>query len=193
MRIGLRRPAEARRPPRACHLSLHPGDGAGRPSLKKAIWGPVMVDGKSQFPIYRDLGVGICQKTLNWNEVAPTRPAHPRDPADAEYQWPAELDLAISEGRKYGIRVLVQVLYSPRWANGGRAKEWAPRRATTRTSSRQRPGATARSGIGWCRGSRAVRRTSCPCLATAAPGLASTAASSTPPTALWRACGAATS
>jgi len=34
---------------------------------KKAIWGPVSVDGRSQFPIYADLGVGIYQSTLRWD------------------------------------------------------------------------------------------------------------------------------
>jgi hypothetical protein len=37
------------------------------PSRKKAIWGPVRVDGVSQFPIYRDLGAGIYQMELHWN------------------------------------------------------------------------------------------------------------------------------
>jgi len=98
------------------------------PSVKKSIWGPITVDGKSQFPIYADLGVGIFQKSLNWNDTAPTRPAHPRDPSDPAYRWPSDIDLAISEGKKYGIRVLIQVLYAPSWANGGRTPQWSPRR-----------------------------------------------------------------
>ena len=32
-----------------------------RQSRKKSIWGPVEVNGVSQFPVYRDLGVGIFQ------------------------------------------------------------------------------------------------------------------------------------
>ena len=39
------------------------------PTRKKAIWGPVQVDGVSQFPIYRDLGVGIFQIRLGWDSV----------------------------------------------------------------------------------------------------------------------------
>jgi len=103
-----------------------PAAAGATPSIKKAIWGPVKVHGKSQFPIYRDLGAGIYEITLNWNEVAPTRPADPTEPDDPAYKWPARLDYAVKEARKYGIQVCVQVLYSPRWANGGRAKEWAP-------------------------------------------------------------------
>jgi hypothetical protein len=59
----------------ACLLAAGPAHA--RPSLKKSIWGPIQVRGKSQFPIYRDLGVGIYQMTLSWNEVAPRGPADP--------------------------------------------------------------------------------------------------------------------
>lgn len=87
-----------------------------------------MVNGESQFPIYDDLGTDIYQARLRWDQVAPTRPARPTDPADVAYRWPAELDFAVSEAKRHGIRVLIQLIYSPPWANGGRSKEWAPRR-----------------------------------------------------------------
>src|SRR3954452_19376953 len=101
---------------------------AARKSIKKSIWGPTERNGVSQFPIYRDLGAGIYQMTLHWNEAARRRPKHPTDPADPAYRWPADVDYAIAEGRKYGIRVLVQVSTAPRWANGGHSGRWAPRR-----------------------------------------------------------------
>jgi len=100
------------------------------PSRKKAIWGPVTVNGKSQFPIYRDLGVGIRQDRVNWLTVAPSRPANPRDPWDPAYQWPAGLDAAIAEGKRYGIRTSLVLTDSPPWANGGRGPRWAPKRAS---------------------------------------------------------------
>jgi hypothetical protein len=100
---------------------------ARRSTLKKAIWGPAQVDGRSQFPIYRRLGVRIWQTNLAWNEIAPTRPRRPGSPSDPAYLWPAELDYAIRQARRHGIRVAAQVLYSPPWANGGRSREWAPR------------------------------------------------------------------
>ena len=103
-----------------------PGASAA-PSVKKAIWGPAQVNGKSQFPIYRDLGVGIYQAGLNWREVAPTRPADATDPADPAYQWPHDISFALREARRYGMQVSLQVVYSPAWANGGRARQWAPR------------------------------------------------------------------
>jgi hypothetical protein len=100
---------------------------ARAPALQKAMWGPAQVDGRSQFPIYRRLGARIWQTQIAWNLVAPTRPERPSDPADPAYQWPAELDYAIAQARSNRMRVAVQVIYSPPWANGGRSREWAPR------------------------------------------------------------------
>jgi hypothetical protein len=99
---------------------------AAKPSRKKSIWGPVQVDGVSQFPIYRDLGVGIYQHVLEWDQIAPTRPRRATDPRDPAYRWPADVDMAIREARRYRIRVALTVMWSPPWANGGRSRAWAP-------------------------------------------------------------------
>jgi hypothetical protein len=96
------------------------------PSRKKAIWGPVAVGGVSQFPIYADLGAGIYETSMNWSTVAPVHPASPRDPADPAYRWPPEIEQAVAEGRRYGIRVSVRVSYTPPWANAGRGPRQAP-------------------------------------------------------------------
>jgi hypothetical protein len=93
---------------------------------QKAIWGPVERNGKSQFPIYHDLGAGIWQYMLKWGIVAPTRPEHPRDPADPAYRWPAELDKAEAEAKKYHIRISLLVMITPDWANGGKSYNWVP-------------------------------------------------------------------
>ncbi|CAA9491512.1 MAG: hypothetical protein AVDCRST_MAG85-1256 [uncultured Solirubrobacteraceae bacterium] len=96
------------------------------PSRKKAIWGPVVRDGKSQFPIYRDLGVGLYQTTLSWSAIASARPATPRDPADPAYRWPADVDLAAAQAPGHGMSVSLLVTSTPRWANGGRDARWTP-------------------------------------------------------------------
>jgi hypothetical protein len=105
-----------------------PASADAAPSRKKSIWGPATVDGRSQFPIYRDLGVGIWQNGLSWSSVAPSRPAHPRDPLDPAYQWPLELDDAIAQGRRVGIQTSLLVSQAPRWASGHRDPRWAPRK-----------------------------------------------------------------
>jgi hypothetical protein len=107
-----------------------PATASSAPSRKKAIWGPVERDGVSQFPIYRDLGAGIYLIKLSWAATARTRPGNPKDPADPAYRWPADLDDAVSEGRRYGIRVAILIQGAPGWANGHRSARWAPRRAS---------------------------------------------------------------
>jgi glutathione S-transferase len=100
------------------------------PSRKKAIWGPVRLDGVSQFPIYRDLGAGIYMMRINWWAVAPSRPDHPRDPADPAYHWPAEVDDAIQQAGQYGMRITMELSDTPGWASGhGGDVRWAPKRS----------------------------------------------------------------
>ena len=108
-------------------LALAPGAHASG-SLKKGIWGPVRVDGVSQFPIYRELGAGVYHMSLSWAMVATRRPAEPRNPDDPAYAWPSTIDDAVQEAAKTGIRVAIMVKNTPPWANGGRKENWAPTR-----------------------------------------------------------------
>lgn len=104
-------------------LVAAPTAGA-KPDIKKSIWGPGHI---GEFDHYSNLGVGIYQRDLSWHQVAPTKPAHPRDPNDPAYQWPSGLDTVVQRAKQRGIRVSMMVLYSPGWANGGQPKNWAPR------------------------------------------------------------------
>ncbi len=93
----------------------------------KAIWGPVdMPNGSSAFPVYRDLGVRVLQVSLEWNQIAATRPARPTSPSDPAYAWPKTVDEAVRRGRRYGIKVAIMVKGAPAWSNGGRPPNWAP-------------------------------------------------------------------
>ncbi|MGZ5340246.1 MAG: hypothetical protein ACXWED_02400, partial [Solirubrobacterales bacterium] len=98
-------------------------------TLKKAMWGETQFpNGKSLFPTYRDLGVGIYQTQIHWDQIAPRRPARPTDSKDRAYEWPAGLDQTIAEAGRNGITVLIQPIGTPRWANGGKSWQWAPNR-----------------------------------------------------------------
>jgi hypothetical protein len=112
----------------AAACSVVPGTATAKPSIKKSIWGPAQVDGRSQFPIYADLGAGIYQTTLNWNLAGVSRPARPTDPKDPAYSWPEELDFVVKDAARYGIRVSLLVHGSPNWANGGHEPRWQPSR-----------------------------------------------------------------
>src|SRR3954470_23755339 len=108
----------------ACALAAPAG--AAPITIKKSIWGPVTLDGVSQFPIYADLGVGLYQYTVRWDDVAPRRPDDPANPNDPAYRWPDALDFAVSQAQQYGMQVSVMLIGAPGWANGGRDSRWAP-------------------------------------------------------------------
>ena len=96
-------------------------------SVKKSIWGPIKLNDRSLFPTYEDLGVGIYQIQAHWDQIAPrTRPEDPTNPGDPAYRWPSYLDFAISQARRHDIRVLIQIIGAPGWANGGRHWSWTP-------------------------------------------------------------------
>lgn len=98
----------------------------GRQTPKKAMWGPLERDGVSLFPEYRNLGVGIFQTAIRWDQVAATRPASPSDPADPAYSWPSYVDEAAAQAQASGMRMMVMILGAPSWSNGGRAWNWPP-------------------------------------------------------------------
>jgi hypothetical protein len=96
----------------------------------KAFFGPIAVNGHSQFPIYHKLGVQIFQIYMSWASVAPTRPQSPLDPRDPAYHWPADVQAGIDAATKNHMRVMLEIAYSPPWANGGRAANYPPKRAS---------------------------------------------------------------
>ncbi|WP_210491644.1 hypothetical protein [Patulibacter sp. SYSU D01012] len=113
--------------------------------LRKMFWGPVALNGVSQFPIYHELGVDVFQIAITWNDAAPRRPARPTDPHDPAYVWPTSVDQAVAEARRFGMQVAVQLAGTPSWANGGRDASYAPRRpgdygAFARAAARRYPG-----------------------------------------------------
>jgi hypothetical protein len=102
--------------------------GPAEQTLKKAMWGPLTHDGRSLFSTYRDLGVGIFQTAVRWDQLAPRRPARPTDPRDPAYQWPSYVAGSIKGARRHGMEVMVLILGAPPWSNGGRSWQWPPKR-----------------------------------------------------------------
>src|SRR5262245_36909074 len=85
-------------------------------TTKKAIWGPVEIDSQSQFPVYRELGAGIYQTTLDWSQVASLEPLDAKDVDDPSYEWPDEIDTAIAEAKSAGLKVALTVTNTPDWS-----------------------------------------------------------------------------
>jgi hypothetical protein len=110
--------------------------GVAEAKFLKAIWGPSTIPAGSAacpdlanpcsaFPIYRDLGVDVFQFQIHWDEVAPTRPAEPRNPDDPAYHW-GEIDSIVAGAARNGVALAALIQRSPGWANGGRSPIWAP-------------------------------------------------------------------
>src|SRR4051812_13313138 len=85
-------------------------------TTKKAIWGPVEIDSQSQFPVYKELGAGIYQTTLDWSEVASLEPLDAKDVEDPSYEWPDEIDTAIAEAKSAGLQVALTITGTPSWS-----------------------------------------------------------------------------
>jgi hypothetical protein len=80
------------------------------------------------FPVLGELGVQVVRMSLVWGGpggVANTRPQDPRDPADPAYRW-ERYDRAVEAASAEGIRVLLTIVGTPRWANGGGPPRRAP-------------------------------------------------------------------
>ena len=92
----------------------------------------------------RELGVGIVRFTVRWDEVAPTKPTAPTSPTDGAYDWSGP-DAVLDALRAVGIQPLVQLVGTPRWANGGKPANYAP---TSPTSFRDFATAAGRH-YGW--------------------------------------------
>jgi len=73
----------------------------------------------------KSLRAGIVRTTLDWSQVARRRPTKPADPADSAYNWTA-VDRVVDQADKKGIKVLLAIYGTPRWA--GVARNRVPRR-----------------------------------------------------------------
>ncbi|MDA0185139.1 hypothetical protein OJ997_32845 [Solirubrobacter phytolaccae] len=113
-----------------CFALLIPASAHAAKSPKKAIWGPIEVDGESQFPIYKDLGVTTFQMLLEWDKVGVLEPLDAKDPEDASYEWSEEIDTAISEAKASGIKVALSITGKPDWAKAADFKDFVTAAAT---------------------------------------------------------------
>ncbi|HKU58831.1 MAG TPA: cellulase family glycosylhydrolase [Gaiellaceae bacterium] len=78
-------------------------------------------------------GATIIHTNANWATIAPTRPANPLNGDDPAYRL-ADLDQLVAAAPQYGIRVMVTIVGTPRWANGGQTSNHMPRRLSDLTA-----------------------------------------------------------
>ena len=85
---------------------------------------------ESRIATLDELGVRVVRFSLHWDQIAATEPASPEDPSDPAYDWEAD-DAVLSGLRAHGIEVVLQLVGTPPWANGGRPSNYAPSSGTT--------------------------------------------------------------
>ncbi len=69
-----------------------------------------------------DTGATVTRVDFFWADIAPEKPAKPRDPDDAAYDW-TRTDLTMRELHTAGITPIVSVYNSPVWATDAPAPE----------------------------------------------------------------------
>jgi hypothetical protein len=78
-------------------------------------------------------GATVIHTTASWPSLAPTKPANPADGDDPAYHL-ADLDELVFQSSFYGLRVMIDITGTPKWANGGQAPNHMPRRLSDLTT-----------------------------------------------------------
>jgi hypothetical protein len=72
-------------------------------------------------------GASVIHTTANWAAIAPTKPAAASNAADPAYRL-NDLDELVAGASRYGLRVMIDVTGSPKWANGGHTPNYMPKK-----------------------------------------------------------------
>lgn len=72
-------------------------------------------------------GTSIIRVTIEWAQVAPTRPANAGNPFDPAYKLD-DVDEFVRAAEARGIEVLISIWGTPSWANRGKGPNVAPRK-----------------------------------------------------------------
>ena len=101
-----------------------PGPSFASKRMAVGLFDDASVFGSPQtaFPTMKSLNVEVVRIMLTWggrDGVANKRPAKPTDPADPAYEW-GRYDRAIESASRAGIEVLLTIVGTPSWANGGK-------------------------------------------------------------------------
>jgi hypothetical protein len=72
-------------------------------------------------------GASVIHTFANWSNIAPTRPANAANGDDPAYRL-QDLDELVRNAAGDGIRVMIDIYGTPKWANGGQTPNHPPRR-----------------------------------------------------------------
>jgi len=110
------------------------GAGTGAPQASRTVMFGVNDDAwllqgpgtlRSRLNELTRLGTDVVRLTVRWDQVARSRPSSPRSHSDSAYDWD-RIDAVLRGLRGRAIEPVLTIYGTPRWANGGRAPNWAP-------------------------------------------------------------------
>jgi hypothetical protein len=102
----------------------------GSRALLKGIFDEAETIGRPDktFPLLRKLRTEAVRVNLYWSDVAKKKPRIATDPGDKAYNWTG-YDRMVEYAGRYRIKVVMAIVGTPRWANGGKARSYPPKRA----------------------------------------------------------------
>jgi hypothetical protein len=112
----------------APHASGAPGVKFGLTDDAWLVGGPGTLE--SRLTTLDTLGVRVVRFSLRWDQIARARPVTPTDPTDPAYDWSAT-DPVLDGLHQHGIEVVLQLVGTPSWANGGKPANYAPSSSAT--------------------------------------------------------------
>ena len=86
----------------------------------------------NNFPVLSSLHVQVVRMTMVWGGrggIANKQPVHPADPTDPAYDW-SRYDQAVERANDAGVQLLLTIVGTPAWANGGKPPVFAPTSAS---------------------------------------------------------------
>jgi hypothetical protein len=87
-------------------------------------WSPTRANNLRQASV---AGASVIHTTASWVGIAPTKPANPANGDDPAYKL-NDLDELVFQAGLYGLRVMIDINGTPKWANGGKAPNVMPKR-----------------------------------------------------------------
>jgi hypothetical protein len=93
-------------------------------------WSPTRAENLRQASV---AGASVIHTTASWAGIAPTKPANAANGDDPAYKL-ADLDELVFQSGLYGLRVMIDINGTPKWANGGKAPNVMPKRLADLTT-----------------------------------------------------------
>src|SRR4051794_3677053 len=75
-------------------------------------------------------GASVIHTTASWPSIAPTKPANAANGDDPAYKL-QDLDDLVGISARQGLRVMIDINGTPKWANGGKTPNYLPKSMST--------------------------------------------------------------